>query len=162
MSTTTVRWRPQVRWFPTGGVLGALAGAATGVAIVLLVPVIALMGQGSRELILGDLVWGVCVAIVFGGVGGAVVGLVVGVELMFLVGAHLPHDVARRRAFRLGFVLPPATMLLLALVTGSIDLSRWDGEEVWALMLLTGACVLGGPLARWRAGFQPPRPSVEP
>ena len=162
MSTRTVAWRPQVRWFPMGGILGALAGAVTGVAIILLVPVIALVGPGSPELILGDLVWGVLVAIIFGGIGGAVVGLVVGLELMVLVGAHLPRDVARRRAFRLGFVLPPATMLLPTLVTGSIDLSRWDGEEAWALMLATGACVLGGPLARWRAGFQPLRPSVEP
>jgi hypothetical protein len=161
MTTGTVTWRPQVLWFPMGGLLGALAGAVTGVAIVLLVPVIALVGPGSPELILGDLVWGVLVAIVFGGMGGAVVGLFVGVELMFLVGAHLPRDVARRRAFRLGFVLPPATMLVPALLTGSIDLFRWDGEEIWALMLMTGACVLGGPLARWLAGFQPPRPPVE-
>lgn len=149
-------WRPQVLWFPWGGLLGAVAGAATGVAMLLLVAAMSLTGD-SMGSIVADLVYVVFVGTLFGGMAGAVVGLVVGVELMFLVGAHLPRDVARRRAYRWGFVLPPATMLfgLLALGGGEVSLST---ESFWWATPLVGASLFGGPFARWVAGFRLPRP----
>lgn len=162
MSTTTP-WRPQVLWLPMGGLLGAMVGAATGAVMMVLTPladgvsatdrggpVLALVGAIAAMIVIG--VW-------FGGIAGLVVGLFVGVELMFLVGAHLPREVARRRAYRWGLVLPPVTMLvaLAALNGGELSLGR---PSLGGLALLTAASLSGGRLARWLAGWQPPRPPV--
>ena len=156
--TTETSWRPQVLWFPMGGLLGALAGAATGVVMLLVVAALAVTSDGIGTIV-ADLVYVVFVGVLFGGMAGAVVGLFVGVELMFLVGAHLPRDVARQRAYVLGFVLPPATMLVGGFVLSGGEVSLGAGSFWWA-MPLVGGSLFGGPFARWLAGFQPPRPGV--
>lgn len=157
-TATTTPWRPQVLWFPMGGLLGALAGAATGVATLVVVAALSVTSDGVGTIV-ADLVFVVFIGALFGAMAGAVVGLFVGVELMFLVGAHLPRDVARRRAYRLGFVLPPATMLAGLLLLGNGEVSPAAGA-FWGAMPLVGASLFGGPFARWLAGFQPPRPDT--
>ncbi|MDZ5663246.1 hypothetical protein SFC79_15845 [Nocardioides sp. S-58] len=158
MTASTGRWQPQVLWFPMGGLLGAVAGGVTGLVILVVIQVVLAVQPSSGGIVLGDVVYGVVVVLVVGGLAGAVVGLVVGVEMALLVGAHLPRDVVRRRALRLGFVLPPVTMAAPFLLSGSVDLSAFDGRHVWGLMLLTGATVLGGPLAGWLAARLPAAP----
>lgn len=162
MSTTT-HWRPQVLWLPMGGLLGAMVGAATGAVVMLVAPVAdgvsATDGDGTVMALVGAVAALVVIGAWFGGIAGLVVGLFVGVELMFLVGAHLPRDVARRRAHRWGLVLPPLTMLggLVAWSGGGVSLGR---PSLGALAILAGASLSGGRLARWLAGWQPPRPPV--
>ena len=162
MSTTT-HWRPQVLWLPMGGLLGALAGAATGAVVMLAAPladgVSATDHDGPVMALVGAIAMLVVIGVWFGGMAGLVVGLFVGAELMFLVGAHLPRDVARRRAYRWGFVLPPVTMLaaLAALGGGEVSLER---PSLGGVALLAVASLSGARLARWLAGWQPPRPPV--
>lgn len=91
-------------------------------------------------------------------------GLVVGLALTFLVGAHLPRDVAQRRAHRLGMVLPPLTMVgpftVPAAFDGAVDLSM-TGAGTWGwLFALAAASWLGGRQARWLAGLGSPRPAA--
>lgn len=158
-TTTTTHWRPQVLWLPMGGLLGALAGALTGMALLLGTTLVEAAGPGRHDDAWESFVIVVVAGPWFGGIAGLVVGLFVGVELMFLVGAHLPRDVARRRAYRLGFVLPPVTMLVAVFVLsgGEVSLST---DPLWGAMPLVGASLFGGPFARWLAGFQPPRPDA--
>lgn len=158
--TPTTYWRPQVLWMPMGGLLGALAGALTGMALLLATTLVE-SSSGADEGLWESLLFVVVAGAWFGGIAGLVVGLFVGVEMMFLVGAHLPRDVARRRAYALGFALPPATMLVAVVLLSGGEVSLGAGEPFW-LVPFAGASLLGGPLARWLAGFQPPRPSVEP
>jgi hypothetical protein len=145
-----------------GLLLGALSGAIMGVVLLLGAVVVepAVTGTG----VTGS--WGENVVFVlvggtwFGGTAGLVVGLVVGLELMFLVGAHLPREVARRRAYALGLVLPPVTMVgPFALVDG-VSLSAPSGETMWWLVVLGGASLLGSRQARWLAGLEPPDAEV--
>nr|WP_300051033.1 hypothetical protein [uncultured Nocardioides sp.] len=105
----------------------------------------------------------------YGGIAGVAVGLLVGLQMAFLVGAHLPREEARPRAHVLGFVLPPVTMVLgsigwiwLEAGTGRMPSgSDFSAEAVlWWAIALGGASVLGGSMARWLAGFQPPREPV--
>ncbi len=158
-------WRPQLLWLPMGGLLGALSGALTGMAVLLVVLLVDLLEPGvANEGFWGSVGLIVIVGAWFGGMAGLVVGLFVGVELMFLVGAHLPRDVARRRAHRLGFVLPPLTMVVPFavqwLLGGDLHVSPINADDWFWVVALTGASLLGGPLARWLAGFQPPVPPV--
>ena len=85
-------------------------------------------------------------------------GFVVGVPMAFLVGRHLPRDVARRRAYVLGAVLPPAAMLALAAILGARP--SWPhGEDYAILLVLAGAALLGSRSAGWLAGLdQLPKP----
>jgi hypothetical protein len=163
LMTRSVRWRPQVLWVPMGLLLGALSGAVVGVVLLLGTVVVepAFTGRSVTESWWEDLVFVVVGGTWFGGIAGLVVGLVVGVELMFLVGAHLPREVARRRAYLWGFVLPPVTMVggPLALVDG-VSLSPPSGETPWWLLVLGGASLLGSRQARWLAGLEPPGTEV--
>jgi hypothetical protein len=161
---STIRWRPQVLWVPMGLLLGALSGAIMGVVLLLGTVVVqpALTGSSVTESRWEDLVLVVVGGTWFGGIAGLVVGLVVGVELMFLVGAHLPREVARRRAYLWGFVLPPVTMVggPLALVDGVSLSVAPTGETAWTLLVLGGASLLGSRQARWLAGLKPPETEV--
>jgi hypothetical protein len=157
-------WRPQVLWCPMGGLLGAFAGAPVGIVYLA-----ALMLRGDPTWGGADGVGGLVVAAVglgawFGGIAGMVVGGFVGVELMFLVGSHLPRGTARRRAYVLGFVLPPLTMLglvqVVALVDGGGALRLSPSGIGWSWAILAGGSLMGGPLARWLAGWQPPEVPV--
>ena len=94
---------------------------------------------------------------VFGAAAGTGVGLVVGLEMMFLVGAHLSREVARHRAYVLGFLLPPVTMLAAALLTADGSTGLTWSEGLWWAITLGGASVLGGPMARGVAGMGSPR-----
>jgi hypothetical protein len=158
---TEQHWRPQVLWLPMGGLLGAFSGALVGI-------VYAAMFLAADDPFSGDtgpagfVVAAVGLGAWFGGIVGLAVGCFVGVELMFLVGAHLSRDTARRRAYALGFLLPPLTMLgmvqVVALVNGTGALPLADVG--WSWVLLAGGSLMGGPLARWLAGWQPPRMPV--
>ena len=98
---------------------------------------------------------------IYGGIVGAAVGLVVGVPLVFLVGRHLPRDVARRRAYVLGAVLPPLILLVGVVVLLDVRLSWPHGEDLWSLLPLAGAALMGGRLAAWVAGMDDlPKPDV--
>ncbi len=161
----TQSWRPQILWLPMGGLLGALSGALTGTALLLVVMLVDLTEPGgATEGFWGSVGLIVILGAWFGGMAGLVVGLFVGVELMFLVGAHLPRDAARRRAHRLGFVLPPLTMVVPFavpwLLRGDLDVSTISADDWFWVVALAGASLLGGPLARWLAGFQPAVPPV--
>jgi hypothetical protein len=158
--TPTTYWRPQVLWMPMGGLLGALAGALTG-TVLLLATTLVESRAGAHEDLWESVVFVVVAGPWFGGIAGLVVGLCVGVEMMFLVGAHLPRDVARRRAYALGFALPPVTMLVAVVLLSGGEVSLGAGAPFWVVTFV-GASLLGGPLARWLAGFQPPRPRAEP
>ncbi|HSU03554.1 MAG TPA: hypothetical protein VLK03_13460 [Nocardioides sp.] len=158
MSTTP--HRPQVLWLPMGGLLGALAGAVTGVVMLLAAGLFVVATDGTTGTLLADAVFLVLVGSFLGGMAGAVVGLCVGLELMVLVGTHLSREAARRRAHRLGFVLPPLTLVGPAGLLGGGDLSVSDGGAWWVLGVLAGASLLGGPLARRLADFQRPRPAT--
>jgi hypothetical protein len=159
---TTPRWRPQVLWVPMGLLLGGLSGATMGVVLLLGAVVVepAVTGTG----VTGG--WGENVVLVlvggtwYGGIAGLVVGLVVGVEMAFLVGAHLPRDVARRRAAVWGFVLPPVTMVGPVALVDGVSLSAPSGETMWWLVVLGGASLLGSRQARWLAGLEPPDAKV--
>ena len=161
---TTPRWRPQPLWIPMGVLLGALSGAITGSVLVF---GIALLDEGVTfsEVpgffeALGAVVPVIVVGSVFGGIAGAVVGLAVGAQLTFLVGSHLPLDAARRRAHRLGFVLPPLTLAIACLLLGggSPSMPNRDSlsmpltEALWWVVCLGGASLLGARFARWFAG----------
>lgn len=164
-TTTPTHWRPEVVWVPMGGLLGALAGALTGVALLLATTLVERAEAGGYNESLGmTIMFTVMVGAWFGGIAGLVVGLVVGAELMFLVGSHLPRAVARRRAHRWGSVLPPVTMLAMVAVPDALDggfgVSLPSGHELWWLSTLAGGSLLGGPFARWAAGFRPPSPPV--
>jgi hypothetical protein len=161
--STTPHWRPQVLWLPMGGLLGAMAGAATGAAVMLVAPladgVSATDRSGPALALVGAIAALVVIGVWFGGIAGLVVGLLVGVELMLLVGSHLPREVARRRAYRWGLVLPPLTMLVALVVWsgGDVSLGR---PSLGGLAILAAASLWGGRLARWLAGWQPPGPAV--
>ncbi|KRE95604.1 hypothetical protein ASG76_08210 [Nocardioides sp. Soil774] len=163
LMNTTTHWRPQVLWLPMGGLLGAMAGAATGAVLMVVAPLADDVSATDRDgpvlALVGAIAALVVIGVWFGGIAGLVVGLFVGVELMFLVGAHLPREVARRRAYRWGFVLPPVTMVVAVVVWSGGDVS-FDGPDVGTLLLLASGSLSGGPLARWLAGWQPPRPPV--
>lgn len=145
---TTTTWRPRLLWIPMGCVVGAASGAAAGMVLLL---VAAALSTGWSEVL-----FALVAGAFFGGLVGAVVGLAVGLEMCFLVGAHLPREEARRRARWLGHLLPPLTMLAPFVVSGGVDLSGLDGEALAPLFLLVAAAAVGGPLARWIAGLQPP------
>lgn len=157
---STVPWRPQVLWCPMGGLLGAFSGAVVGIALLLGSTIVSWWTSTDRGFPWSELATAVMAGGWFGGIGGLVVGLFVGVELMFLVGAHLPRDVARRRAYVLGHVLPPVTMVAPFVLAGAVSLSMPDSGAWWGLMALFGGSVMGGPLARWLASFEPPRPDA--
>jgi hypothetical protein len=155
----SVRWRPQVLWVPMGLLLGALSGAVVGVVLllgtVLVEPV--LTSTTVTETWWEGLAFALVAGSWFGGLVGLAVGFVVGLEMMFLVGSHLPREVAQRRAYVLGFVLPPVTMVgPFAFVDGvSLSLSPPSGETLWWLLVLGGASLLGSREARWLAGLRP-------
>ncbi|GAA1477920.1 hypothetical protein GCM10009623_23660 [Nocardioides aestuarii] len=148
------RWRPEILWLPTGALLGAMSGALVGV--VLLVGVAAVDAAGGGDW---SELWIMLVAgSMYGSVAGLVTGVVVGLEMTFLVGRHLPRERARRRARVLGHVLPPLTMLAPFVVASGFDVSGIDGDATWWVVVLAGASLLGGPLARWVAGLATPQP----
>ena len=145
-------YRPQFLWLVMGPVLGAFSGAVVAVLVVWGVALLQ-----ATSLTWGDIGTGFAMGLVLGGIyGGAcgiAVGLVVGIPLTFLVGRHLPRDVARRRARVLGAVLPPVAMLALVVVVLGAHLS-WPRGEGWAsLVPLAGAAYLGSRLAGWLAGM---------
>ena len=148
----TVTYRPQPLWLAMGPLLGAFSGA---VIATLLLWGLALVESASLTWggIGAGLAVGLYLGVVYGGACGLAVGFVVGVPMVFLVGRHLPREVARRRAYVLGAVLPPATMLALAVVLLDARLSWPHGEDSAILLVLAGAAVLGSRSAGWLAGL---------
>lgn len=149
---TRAAYRPQVLWLGMGPLLGAFSGA-----VVATVMLWGLALVESTSLTWGGVgagfALGLYLGIVYGGACGLAVGFVVGIPLVFLVGRHLPRDVARRRAYVLGAVLPPATMLALAAVVLDARPSWPHGEDYAILAVLAGAALLGSRSARWLAGL---------
>lgn len=146
-------WRPQVRWLPMGGLGGAIGGAITALVGLSLWSLVAATDRGNGEGFWPSLGYIVVVGVPLGAIAGAAVGLVVGLEMMFLVGAHLSNAVARRRAHRLGYVLPPLSMAVAWLLLGGARDAASVGGATIGGVLLTAASLTGGPLARWLAGF---------
>jgi hypothetical protein len=152
----TIRWRPQVLWLPMGGLLGAFSGAVVGI-LALLVATVVRWWTGTGDFPWGEVAFSFVAGAWFGGMVGLAAGLVVGLELVFLVGSHLPREVARGRAYVLGLVLTPLTMAAPFIVDGgalrSLGDLRLDGETAFVVLLLAGGSAMGGPLARWVAGL---------
>jgi hypothetical protein len=148
----TVAYRPQPLWLAMGPLLGAFSGA---VVATLLIWGLALVGSTSLTWggIGAGVVLGLYLGIVYGGACGLAVGFVVGVPMVFLVGRHLPREVARRRAHVWGAVLPPATMIVLAAVVLDARLSWSQGEDSATFLVLAGAALLGSRSAGWLAGL---------
>lgn len=170
MDTATTPRRSQFLWLPMGGLLGALSGALTGMGLLLLVTLVDLADPDVHHEGLGmSILFIVIAGGWFGGIAGLVVGLFVGVEMMFLVGVHLPRDIARRRAFLGGSLLTPLTMVALialpAVLQGGlgrpeVHVGVPSLDDLWWLTPLAGGSVFGGHFARWMAGFRTPPPPV--
>lgn len=163
-AATQPAWRPRYMWFPMGGLLGALAGGLTGAAVMLVTALVdpdaTTTGSGSVVDVLGAVAPLLVIGCIFGAAAGVGVGAVVGLEMMFLVGAHLPREVARHRAYVLGFLLPPVTMLTAALMASDSSTSLTWSAVLWWAIALGGASALGGPMARGVAGMGMPRADV--
>jgi hypothetical protein len=143
-------YRPQLRWFALGPLLGAVSGSL--VAFVWLMAVAVADGPAPSAMgLLASIGPFAVLAVVLGGPLGAGVGLLAGTPLVFLVGRHLPRPVARRRALVLGAVVPPIAMVaLFSLLTGRFALADVDprrSEEWLGLTWFVAASLLGGPLA---------------
>lgn len=156
-------FRPEPRWIVMGPLLGAVSGTLVAFAVLM----IGLTADGPTPSVIDVLAGAVpaaLLAVVFGGLVGAGVGLLAGLPLTFLVGRHLSTPVARRRAFVLGVLLPPLAMLtVFSVLSGGpvvvpADLPR--GEEWLQLVWFPASSVLGGPLAARTATKVLPRPDV--
>lgn len=151
----SVGCRPQFLWLLIGPFLGAFSGAVVGTVLVWGV---ALFGSSSPGW--GDIGTGILIGLGIGGIAGGLVGTGVGfvasVPLVFLVGRHLPRDVARHRAYVLGATLPPLTLLLGTGMFLDASLSPPRAEDLLALLPLLGAALLGSRLAAWAAGMDDP------
>ena len=149
MDRTAAPYRPQLRWI----LLGPLVGVVSGIVVAFALLMGGSLVDGPSPTA-GDLLGGIgallILAVIFGGLCGAAVGLVTGVLFSLLVGRHLARPVARRRARVLGVLLPPIVMhALLSLLSGQspfVGWSSWDLVTDW-LFLFAGASVLGGTLA---------------
>jgi hypothetical protein len=144
-------YRPQYLWLVFAPFSGACAGA---VVATVLVWVVALSQPSSMTAsdVLAGIGFGLALGGIYGGLVGAGVGFVVGIPLVFLVGRHLPRVVARRRAYVLGAVLPPVTLLVGVVVLLDVRLSwpSWGDYPLWGALI--GAAVIGSRLAGWLAG----------
>jgi hypothetical protein len=147
--------------------MGPLLGALSGTVVAFVVLMVGLTVDGPTPSVTGVLAGAVPVlllAVVFGGLVGAGVGLLAGLPLIFLVGRHLTTPVARRRAFVLGIVLPPLAMLAaFSILTGEPPVVPTDvprGEDWLELVWFPAASLLGGPLAARAATRVMPRPHV--
>jgi hypothetical protein len=147
--------------------MGPLLGALSGTVVAFVVLMVGLTFDGpapSVGSVLAGAVPVLLLAVVFGGLVGAGVGLLAGLPLVFLVGRHLSAPVARRRAFALGILLPPLAMVAtFSILTGDpvtlpADLPR--GEEWLELVWFPAASLLGGPLAARAATRVLPRTDV--
>lgn len=145
-------YRPQFLWLLFSPFLGAFAGAVVATVLVWG----AALTQAS-SMTVSDLVtvagFGLALGGIYGGIAGAAVGAVVGIPLVFMVGRHLPRDVARRRAYVLGAVLPPLTMFVGTALLFDDLLASPGAEGLWVLLPLAGAALLGSRLAGWLAGM---------
>ena len=156
-------YRPEPRWILVGPLIGALSG--TVVAFVFLMVVLTLDGPApSVGAVLAGAVPVLLLAVLFGGLVGAGVGLLAGVPMVFLVGRHLSPQVARRRATLLGVLLPPLAMVAgSAVLAGGSQVVPTDlprGEEWLQLFWFPAASLLGGPLAARTATRTMPRSDV--
>lgn len=80
-----------------------------------------------------------------GGLLGALAGALTGMALLLVV------------------MLVDLTVILGAWfggMAGDLDVSTISADDGWWVVALAGASLLGGPLARWLAGFQPAVPPV--
>ncbi len=145
------RYRPQFQWLLMGPALGAFSGAVVATLLVWGVALSETRSMTVSDLLLGA-AFGLYLGGVYGGICGIAVGLVLAVPLVFLVGRHLPRDVARRRAYVLGAALPPVILLVGVVVVLDVRLSWPEGDELWGLFPLAGAAVMGSRLAGWVAG----------
>lgn len=153
-----IHYRPQLLWLVMGPLLGAFSGA---VVAALMIWGALLLGSTSSSTELAGIgagiVMGLVLGAIFGGISGGAVGLVVGIPMAFLVGRHLSRDVARRRAYALGAVLPPLVLfvgstMLFDAGTSTAGSSSTIGGSLATLVPLAGAAVLGSNLAAWLAG----------
>lgn len=126
-------YRPQPLWLPVGAVAGAGAGAAVGAGLL---AATSLEDPGQLAEI----------GFFYGGMVGAVIGLVSGLVLTFAAGSHLDRRVARDRAFGV-----TALATAVPVLPGSL-LFLFAPFPLVSLVLATLVICLAGALARWAAG----------
>lgn len=144
------RYRPQPFWLFKGAALGAVSGAAVG-ALILVVDVWGRAEEPDTAYVTSGLTDAVSIGVLFGGFVGFLTGILVGAALALLVGGHLPLHQQRRRSLVLGTILPPVALVA---VTSLLLRDPVPGSPVF---LVPG--LIGGPLARWAAGFRLPQPT---
>ena len=155
----TTSYRPQVLWILMGPLLGAPAGTAVGAVLALILITSESPATGVSD-VLGAVGVSLIVGAVYGGTTGAVTGFFVGLPLVFLVGRHLPRDVARRRAWVLGGVLPPVALVVtFSVISGEVWIVTEvpQGDGWWSVLWLLVPSALGGPLAAKAAALDAPQ-----
>lgn len=145
-------YRPQFLWLLFSPFLGGFSGTVVATVLVWLVALADATSLSPSDVLAGIGI-GLVMGVFYGGMVGAGVGLVVAVPLVFLVGRHLPRDVARRRAHVLGAVLPPVTLVVGPAFFFDDFLASPGGAGLWMLLPLAGAALLGSRLAGWLAGM---------
>ena len=156
-------YTPQFAWLLTGPLIGAAAGAVSGIAVMVSLTVSdpSLVDGASDALMQVPLI--VSAGVTAGGFLGAVAGFFAGLPLVFLVGRHLPRPTARRRAFVVGTLVSPfAVLAMLAVVLRdpSVLPTRLPTLADWGTVVaLLVPSLVGGLLAGWAAGKGPlPKP----
>ena len=147
-----LHYRPQFLWLLFGPFLGAFSGAVVATMLVWVVALAQATALTPSDVLAG-FVGGLIMGVIYGGMVGTGVGLVVGVPLVFLVGRHLPRDVARHRARALGAVLPPVTLVVGTALLVDDGFRSPGAEGLWVLLPLAGAALLGSRLAGWLAAM---------
>ena len=143
----TTTYRPQPLWLLMGPLLGAVSGSLIGALALMGLLLADPLSDPSGTEVLQVIGLSLTLGGIYGAGSGAVVGFLVAVPLVFLVGSHLPRDVARRRALALGLVLPPVMLAVCFVLYTGNHLAWPQAEERWWLLAPLGASALGGPMA---------------
>ncbi|MBL0746120.1 hypothetical protein [Nocardioides baculatus] len=149
-------YRPQPLWLLMGPLLGSAAGALVGLVLVVGTFGVGTVSDGTGEMLLALPVL-VVVGVLVGGFLGAIAGFFAGLPFVFLVGRHLPRDVARRRAFTLGFAVSPLALLTtFGVINGDASwfVSGWPSVvDSGVGIVLLASSVMGGLMAAKAAGM---------
>jgi peptidoglycan/LPS O-acetylase OafA/YrhL len=147
-------YRPQPFWMLKGTLLGVASGSLVASGL-LITDVLTRTEHPDTAYIPEGVADAISLGVFFGGMLGAVTGLLVGFVMTFALGSHLHPEVERRRALVLGAVLPPLVLVAAASIVSGQPVTPGPVE----LVPLAASMFLGGLLARWAARFKPPRAS---
>lgn len=145
-------YRPQPFWMFKGVLLGIAAGSVVASGL-LIADVVTRTEEPDTTYIPGDVADAIHLGVFFGGMVGALTGLMVGLVMTFTLGSHLSAAVERRRALVLGAVVPPLVLVTVMSVASGSPFVPGPVEAV----TLAASMALGGPLARWAVRFKLPR-----